>query len=136
MMKLFSRRKLKRLKTALNVKFRIVSGNNPAERSSEVTCTSKNISPTGLGLESGIVQIDRMHISHDTTMIKKNSLDIAIELPSNNNEKQFETIHILGQVAWYDKPDTYSASHYHIGVDIMEISDGDKSKLEVFIKNC
>lgn len=136
MIKLFKKRKFKRLKTALNVKFKIISGNNPEEISPEINCTSKNISLTGLGLESGIVQINRMHISHDTTMMKKNSLDIAVELPSKNEKKQLNTIHFLGQVSWYDKPDTYSSSHYHIGVDIIKISDEDKSKLKDFIKNC
>ncbi len=135
--KFFTRRKLKRLKTSLNGKFKIISGENPAIVSSVVNYTTKNISPFGLGLEASTVQIDRLHISHDNSMMAKNKLDIELELPSTNGEeKQFDTVHFLGEVAWYDKQDSFTPNPYQIGVNILEISDEDKSRLEHFVKNC
>lgn len=129
------KRKFKRLKTALNVKFNIISGEDSNQTSSSIKAIAKDISPYSIGLESSIVEIDRMHVSHDSSTLAKNKLNIELELPSKDKGKDFDSIHFLGEVAWYDKKNIVHQYAYLIGVEIKEISEEDRSKLEAFI-NC
>lgn len=137
--KQFDKRKFKRLKNSLNVKFKIISGENSTKTSSLVKGISKDISPYGIGLETGLVQIDRLHISHDSSMMSKNKLDIELDISSMNEEndnKSLNVIHFIGEVAWYDKKDFEDQYPFQIGVRILEISQEDKDKLETLVNNC
>ncbi len=129
------KRKFKRLKASLNVKFKIISGENPSETSPESKGIVRNISREGLCLEAGLVQIGRFHISHDSSMLEKNRLGIKLQLPQKNKTKSSDTMHVLGEVIWYDKNDLNAQYPYYIGVRILKISEDDKSKLEILMKN-
>ncbi len=128
------KRKLKRFKFPLNVKFKIICSGNPPETSPELTGAVKDISMDGLCLETGLVQVGRFHISHDSSMMKKNRLRIELQLPQEEN-KPSDTINVLGEVSWYDKTDLNPQYPYHLGVLILEMSNEDKSKLETLIKD-
>lgn len=129
------KRKLKRLKTQLNVRFRIVSGSNPLEKSSSINGITKNISPFGIGLEAGIVQIDHLHISHDSSMLTKNRLEVELILSPSDKGNNAETIHFVGEVVWYDKKSNKHQYPYEIGVEILKISQEETKKLESLISN-
>ena len=88
-----------------------------------------------LGLEAGLVQIGRFHISHDSSMTKKNRIGIKLQLQQEEESKSSDTVYVLGEVAWYDKTDLNPQFPYHIGIQILEISKEDKSKLETLINN-
>lgn len=129
------RRQFKRLKTPIKAKFKIVSGEDPLETSTESMGIVNNISLNGFCLEAGSVQIGRFHISHDSSMMKKNQIEIKLQLPQEEESKSSDTINIIGEVSWYDKADLNPQYPYHIGVQILEISSENKSKLENLIKD-
>ncbi len=108
------RRQFKRLKTSIKVKFKIISGENPLDTSTESKGTVNNISLDSLCLEAGLVQIGRFHISHDSSMMKKNRLEIKLQLPPEEESKSSDTINVLGEVSWYDKTDLNPQYPYHI----------------------
>lgn len=132
---LLDKRRFKRLKASLNVKFKIISGENPSETSPESKGIVRDISLEGLCLEAGLVQIGRFHISHNSSMLEKNRLGIELQLPQKNKIKSSDIIRVLGEVAWYDKKDLNPQYPYYIGVQILEISGDDKSKLEILMNN-
>ncbi len=130
----FTKRKFKRINSSLNAKFKIISGKNPKNTSSIINSIAKNISLNGLCLETSLVQSDGLHISHDSSMMTKNKLDIEIELPNKNDKgENLDVIHILGRVTWYDKKTNYQHFPFEVGIDILEISDEDFLKLKTFI---
>ena len=131
---LLDNRQFKRLKIPIKTKFRIIAGENPTETSTESRGIINNISLNGLCLEAGLVQIGGFHISHDSSMTKKNRLRLKLQLPQKES-KSSDTINVLGEVVWYDKTDLNSQHPYRIGVQILEISKEDKSKLETLINN-
>ncbi len=115
-------------------KFKIISGKNPKNTSSIINSIAKNISLNGLCLETSLVQSDGLHISHDSSMMTKNKLDIEIELPNKNDTgENLDVIHVLGRVIWYDKKTNYQHFPFEVGIDILEISDEDFLKLKTFI---
>ncbi len=129
------KRKFKRLNTSLNVKFKIVSGENPTKISSMVNGITKDLSSSGLGLETAFVQIDRLHISHDSSMMVKSRLDIELEIQREDGNNAPKTIHLVGETAWYDRKDTNPQYPYNVGVKILEISKEDQAILDSFINN-
>ena len=129
------KRKFKRLKVSLKVKFKIISGENPLETSSESKGIVQNISKDGFCLEAGFVQIGRFHISHDSSMMAKNKLRMKLQLPQADKNKSSDAIHVLGEAVWYDQKDLNPQYPYHIGVRILEISGEDKSKLETLLND-
>ena len=128
-------RQFKRLKTPIKVKFKIISGENPIETSTESKGIVNNISLDGFSLEAGLVQIGRFHISHDSSMMKKNRIGIKLQLSQEEKSKTSDIINVLGEVIWYDKTDLNPQYPYHVGVQVLEISEEDKSKLETSINN-
>lgn len=128
-------RKFKRLEASLSVKFKIISGENPSETSSESEGIVQNMSLDGFCLEAGSVQIGYFHISHDSSMMAKNKLRMKLQLPQEDKSKPSDTIHVLGQAVWYDQNDINPQYPYHVGVKILEISSEDKSKLKTLLKN-
>ena len=129
------KRKFKRLKVSLNVKFKIISGEDPTEKSPELTGIVKDITSNGFCLEAGSVQIGRFHISHDSSMMTKNRLGMELQIPQEEANRSFDTIYVLGEAIWYDKKDLNFQYPYYIGIRILEIAEEDKSKLDALMSN-
>jgi|TARA_B100001964_G_scaffold27522_1_gene27618 hypothetical protein len=48
-------------------------------------------------LEAGLVQIGRFHISHDSSMMKKNRIEIKLQLPQEEESKSSDAINVFGR---------------------------------------
>ncbi len=122
------RRKFYRLKSPVQVRFRIISGDNKGGSSRLIKGKTENISEGGICLETNLVQVDGLHISHDSSMLYKNRLEIEIDL-----SPEIESIKAIGDVIWYDlkrKKDQYT---YNVGVSFSEISEDDQDRLNNFL---
>lgn len=121
------RRKFLRLKDPLSVKYKIVNEINESKSSRALHGITKNISINGICLETNTVQIDGMHISHDSSMLYKNIIEIDIDITSNT------IIHARGSVCWYDLSRNKNKYQYDVGITFSEISEDDLDKLKTFL---
>ncbi|MFV1951239.1 MAG: PilZ domain-containing protein [Nitrospinota bacterium] len=128
--KRLEKRRFYRLKSPVQVRFRITSGDNEGGSSRLIKGKTENISEGGICLETNLVQVDGLHISHDSSMLYKNRLEMEIDLSPD-----MESIRAVGEVIWYDlkkKKDQYT---YNVGVWFSEISEDDKNRLSKFLSH-
>ncbi|MBI5183083.1 MAG: PilZ domain-containing protein [Nitrospinae bacterium] len=125
---MFEKRRFYRLKSPIQVRFRIISGDNKGGASRLIKGKTENISMGGICLETNLVQVDGLHISHDSSMLYKNRLEMEIDLSPD-----MESVKAIGEVIWYDLKQKKGQYIYNVGVWFLEISEEDKNKLSTFL---
>jgi len=121
------RRNLKRLGVALPVKYRIIPRSRQLKPSRIVPCRTKNISLLGIGLETDIVIIDGLHISHDFSGLFTHTMELEI------GTLNMDVIKLSGEVKWYylnEEPDGY---RYQVGIIFHKINEDQKKRLKQLI---
>ena len=86
-------------------------------KSRAISACTRDISPTGLALESSVMRIDRFHIARSEDMAADQILDLEVTLPSR-------TIRLEGKPVRYEKPS--ASGNYIIGVAISRMSAEDR----------
>jgi c-di-GMP-binding flagellar brake protein YcgR len=121
-------RKSARLKYPLVVEYKIIKGGNKEKVSKSIKGEIKNISLGGTCLLSNSLEMDGLHIYHDSNTLFQNLLELEIDLPSG-----FGQVTALGKVAWFDLAKRRGKYQYEIGVVFLEMIEEDKNKLSKFI---
>ena len=123
-----NRRKSRRV-TLLTLRYRVISGWTKHKKSKPVLGIIQNISSDGLCLKTNTLEVDGLHLSFDDTPLVRNKLEIDLDLP--NSEK---TIHITGEVEWYEKERGRNKDFYLVGVSFVKIREEDRRILDDYIE--
>jgi len=121
-------RKYSRISLPLKVSFRVIKGENRGIFSSAVEAETRDISLGGLFLKTNFLEIDGLHIYHNSNTIFQNLLELDIDLPFSKGR-----ITVLGKVVWYDLEKRRGKYEYNAGVSFLEIDDEDKEILKKFL---
>jgi hypothetical protein len=112
---IYERRTPHRKPAAVMAQFRVRSG---ARTSRYVEAQTRDLSASGLALESPVIQIDGLHLYDSADMVTPTRLDVVLGLPSG-------TMTVVGEAVRYDKLDDGT---YVVGVKIVEISPQDRTR--------
>ena len=131
--KVIEKRKLKRIKTELNTRYKILSedieNEMPSVTSREIQAKTDSLSLNGALLRTNVVRSDGLHIALSNSGLCKNKLDIEFDLPTCSR-----TLHVVGEVSWYDLTSENDQFHYNVGVLFKELSKEDRDFLKKFIR--
>jgi hypothetical protein len=121
-------RRFKRTEYPLKVRFRIVKGENKNIFSRFIEGEVRDISLGGIFLQTDFLEVDGLHVYHNSNTIYQNVLDISIELPFGN-----DSIRVMGKVAWYDLASRRGKYQYDAGISFTEISEKHQKILNKFL---
>lgn len=124
------RRKHGRVPVNTTVKFRILDGRNPANRTRLLEGKVLDMSAGGICIGTNTVQIDGLHIFHHPTSMYKNKLEIELEL-----QPEGELLLTRADVSWYDRSDEEenTGCTYKVGVTWEALSRNERQTLEHFL---
>lgn len=91
---------------------------------------SRNISKTGICLETRSLEIEGVHLLSGAPCARENRLHLTIKLIPD--EPPFTAI---GEVRWYDVARNATDCFYQIGIEFMEIRERGKDQLHRFLKS-
>lgn len=91
---------------------------------------SRNISKTGICLETKALEIDGVSLLSGAPCARENRLRLKIELIPE--EPRFTAV---GEVRWYDVIPDATERKYQIGVEFIDIKDNGKKQLAKFLKS-
>lgn len=90
---------------------------------------SRNISTSGLGLETTTLEIDGENLLSGAPFARENRLLLTIALSPDE-----PPLVAVGEVRWYDVMHGESPGMYQIGIEFMEIRGNGKDRLAGFLK--
>lgn len=117
---IYQRKSPRRRPAAVTTQFRVVSG---AKTSRYVEARTRDLSASGLAIESSTIRVDGMHAYDSMDMVTPTRLDIVLGLPSGH-------VTIIGETVRYDATPTGT---YLLGIRIVEISDEDRRRYIDFL---
>lgn len=118
---IYERKSPRRRPVAVTTRFRVRSG---SRESAYVEARTRDLSESGLAIESPAIRIDGMHAYDSMDMVTPTRLDITLGLPSG-------TIEIIGETVRYDKTEEGT---YVLGIRIVEIADADRDRYLHFLE--
>jgi c-di-GMP-binding flagellar brake protein YcgR len=121
-------RKYSRIDFPLKVSFRVIRGGKRRISSRAVEAETRDISLGGVFLKTNFLEIDGLHIYHNSNTTFQNLLKLDIDLPFSKGG-----ITVLGKVVWYDLEKRRGKYQYNAGVSFLEIDDKDKKTLKKFL---
>lgn len=107
-----------RYTVSLPLTFRISSTNMDKKVSRYLVGQTHDISENGIGILSEVISADSLHVHFSNDMIRKNLLEIELELPE-------EKIQFVGETCRYQKLER-SQFNYLLGIRITKISSQNK----------
>jgi hypothetical protein len=120
------RRVFSRKLAKLPVKFRIVREGNETRMSEPVEGTLRDVSETGVALETTSIVVDGLHISYDHVPANKNRVYLQWSFPGG------KSIKAVGETVWYERI-AAGESLFVVGLRFMEITAQDLSALKEFL---
>ncbi|HQR40068.1 MAG TPA: PilZ domain-containing protein [Blastocatellia bacterium] len=117
---IYQRKSPRRRPASVPTRFRVASGANV---SSFVEVRTRDLSATGLAVETPSLRVDGMHVYNSMDMVTPTRLDIVLGLPSGN-------VTIRGETVRYDSTDDAT---YLLGIQILEMADDDRRRYEEFL---
>lgn len=125
------RRKYTRARARTEVRYRIVSGQDPSRISSTVRAVLVNIGGGGILLGVQDLLTDHLHMSFNQDMRVQNWLALEIDLVPGR-----PPIRALGKVAWYQRAIPGGEYLYNVGIEFKEIRDEDRNSVVEFVNRC
>jgi len=117
---IYERRTPLRKPASVKARFRVRYG---ARTSRYVEAQTRDLSASGLALDSPVIQVDGLHLYDSADMVTPTRLDVVLGMPSG-------TLTVVGEAVRYDKLDDGT---YVIGVKIVEISPSDRKRYEDYV---
>jgi hypothetical protein len=124
------KRTFQRLQIPIEVATEIVTGEETPRGLSLLHCQSRNISKTGICLETTALEIEGINLLSGAPYSRENRLYLNIDL--NPDEPPFTAI---GEVRWYDVVRDASEFRYQMGIEFIEIKGNGKDQLNRFLKS-
>jgi hypothetical protein len=123
------KRKFHRLEFPIEVTAEIITVNETPRGLPRLHIESRNISKTGICLETTSLEIEGVHLLSGAPCARENRLHMTIELIPG--EPPFTAI---GEVRWYDVVRNNTECVYQIGIEFLEIKATGKDQLHRFLK--
>ena len=124
-----NKRKFQRLELPLEVTVEIVSAQEEPKGLPILHVKSRNISINGICLETKSVEVNGVNLLSGRPFARENLLHLSIELIPEE-----PPLMVTGVVQWYDVARDIPEFIYRLGVVFIEIKDGDKDQLAIFLK--
>lgn len=124
----FEERKSLRVRYPLMVEYKIIKGGEREKISKPIDGQVRDISLGGICLQTNVLEMDGLHIYHNSNNPYQNLLEIDIDLPFD-----YGNIKVIGKVAWYDLAKRRGRYQFDIGVVFLEIGEKDKENLIRFL---
>lgn len=118
---IYERKSPRRRPVAVSTRFRVRSG---SRESAYVEARTRDLSESGLGIETPTIRIDGIHAYDSMDMVTPTLLDIVLGLPSG-------TVTVVGETVRYDR---LGDGDYLLGVHIVEMSDADRARYDQFLE--
>ena len=103
-------------------------GGEKKKISSLIDGEASDISLGGICLQTNVLEMDGLHIYHNSNHPYQNILEIDIDLPFD-----YGNIKAMGKVAWYDLAKRRGKYQFDSGVVFLEIDKKDKENLTRFL---
>ena len=123
------KRKFQRLEFPLEVTIEIVSAPGVPKGLPRLHIKSRDISKGGICLETKSIEVDGVNLMSGHPFARENRLHLSIDLIPG--EPPFMA---TGEVRWYDIARDIPEFICRLGVAFVEIKDGGKDQLEIFLK--
>jgi hypothetical protein len=124
-----NKRKFQRLELPLEVTVEIVSAQEAPKGLPILHVKSRNISINGICLETKSVEVNGVNLLSGRPFARENLLHLSIELIPEE-----PPLMVTGVVQWYDVARDIPEFICRLGVVFIEIKDGDKDQLAIFLK--
>ncbi len=118
---IYERKSPRRRPVAVTTRFRVRSG---SRESAYVEARTRDLSESGLAVESPAIRIDGLHAYDSMDMVTPTRLDITLGLPTG-------TVEVTGETVRYDKTEEGT---YVLGIRIVEIADADRDRYMRFLE--
>ena len=129
MLKELEKREFQRLEFPIDVTVDIVTGEQSPRSLPLQNVKSRNISTTGICLETNTLEVDGINLLTGPPHARENRLLITIEIIP-----QEPLFCAIGEVRWYDIVHDSAPFMYQIGVEFVEIKKNGKNQLLRFLK--
>ena len=123
------KRKFQRLEIPLEVTIEIVSAQGVPKGPPLLHVKSRNISMSGISLETKSVEVHGINLFSGLPFARKNRLHLSIELIPGE-----PPLMATGEVQWYDTARDIPEFIFRLGVVFIEIKGGEKDQLEKYLK--
>jgi hypothetical protein len=130
MAKGLEKRQFQRLHVPIEVTAEIATAGEQSEAPVRLHIQSRNISKTGICLETMSLEIDGINLLSGPPWARANRLKLNIALIPE--EPPFTAI---GEVRWYDVVRHANESMYQVGIEFLEVKDNGKDQLARFLKS-
>lgn len=124
------KRRFHRLEFPIEVTAEIVTVDEVPKGLPPLHIESRNISRTGICLETRSLEIEGVHLLSGAPCARENRLHMTMELIPG--EPLFTAI---GEVRWYDVARDKTECLYQIGIEFLDIKAKGKDQLHRFLKN-
>jgi hypothetical protein len=108
------------------VKFRIVREGNQMQVSEPVEGTLRDLSETGLAMETLTISVDGLHISYNDHPARKNRVYLQWEFQGG------KSIKAVGETIWYERIST-AGPRFVVGLRFVEMTPEDRTCLMEFL---
>lgn len=122
------RRRFKRHRLELPIKFRIYLPSRPDTSSTFLSAELHDLSQSGMRLMTNIVQSGPLHIFHPHHTASEQA-HLEIEVPDGE-----QTLTLIGRVAWYDQNTEEHPYSFRAGVAFVDIGSEDRMRIQSLIK--
>lgn len=122
------RRRAKRIRLALPLKFRLFLPSRPDVSSPFHDARLHDLSPSGLGLLTSVVQSNSLHILNPDLSASE-QCHLEIELPDGE-----QTLTLVGRAVWYDHHPEEHAYTFRVGIEFVDMGAEDRRRIQSLIK--
>ena len=122
------RRRSKRFRLKLPIKFRVYLPSQPDGGSTFLSAELHDLGQSGMRMMTNVVQQGSLHIFHPDLVASEQSR-LEIEIPDGG-----QTLTLVGRVVWYDRnPDEHPYS-FRVGVEFVDIGSEDRKRIQSLIQ--
>lgn len=122
------RRRGKRVRLALPLKFRLFLPSRPNVSSPFHDARLHDLSSNGLGLLTSVVQSNSLHILNpDLSALEQCHMEI--EIPDGE-----QTLTLVGRAVWYDHHPGEHDDTFRVGIEFVDIGPEDRKRVQALIK--
>ena len=122
------RRRSKRFRLKLPIKFRVYLPSQPDGGSTFLSAELHDLGQSGMRMMTNVVQQGSLHIFHPDLAASEQSR-LEIEIPDGG-----QTLTLVGRVVWYDRnPDEHPYS-FRVGVEFVDIGSEDRKRIQSLIR--
>ena len=122
------RRRSKRFRLELPIKFRIYLPSHPDASSTFLSAQLHDLSQSGMRMMTNVVQQGSLHIFHPDLAASEQSR-LEIEIPDGE-----QTLALVGRVVWYDRNPEEHPYSFRVGVEFMDIGSEDQKRIQSLIR--